>query len=73
MKRGFAWFDTGTHRSLLNAANFVETVQTQQGLMIACLEEIAFNNGWISQSELEKSASIYKKSDYGRYLKNLLN
>jgi len=73
MKRGFAWFDTGTHRSLLNAANFVETVQTQQGLMIACLEEIAFNNGWISQSELEKSASIYEKSDYGRYLKNLLN
>ena len=72
MKRGFAWFDTGTHASLLKASNFVETIQTQQGLMIACLEEISFNNGWLSESELSVIAKRYSKSQYGRYLQGLL-
>lgn len=72
MKRGFAWFDTGTHTSLLKASNFVETIQTQQGMMIACLEEIAFNNGWLSESELSGIAKRYSKSQYGLYLQGLL-
>jgi glucose-1-phosphate thymidylyltransferase len=72
MKRGFAWFDTGTHNSLLRASNFVETMQSQQGLMIACLEEIAHNNGWISQDILANSARKYAKSHYGAYLNALL-
>lgn len=72
MGRGFAWFDTGTHQSLLRASNFVETVQSQQGLMIACLEEISFNNGWLSSTELEEIAFRYQKSAYGQYLKGLI-
>ena len=73
MKRGFAWFDTGTHGSLLKASNFVETIQTQQGLMVACLEEIAFNNGWLNETQLSNIASNYSKSAYGEYLKGLLS
>ncbi len=72
MGRGFAWFDTGTHQSLLRASNFVEAVQSQQGLMIACLEEISFNNGWLSADELEEIAWRYQKSAYGQYLKGLI-
>ena len=72
MKRGFAWFDTGTHASLLNASNFVETIQTQQGLMIACLEEIAFNNGWLTAREVLTIAKKYTKSRYGSYLQKLV-
>ena len=73
MKRGFAWFDTGTHNSLLRASNFVETMQSQQGLMIACLEEIAYNNGWVSRDILANSARKYAKSYYGAYLNALLD
>lgn len=66
--RGMAWLDTGTHRSMLDAANFVEAVQTRQGLYIACLEEIAYNNGFISREQLLAQAEKLKTTDYGQYL-----
>ena len=69
--RGMAWLDTGTHTGLLEAANFIETVQKRQGLYIACLEEIAFINDYISKDELLKTAEELKKTDYGQYLFNL--
>ena len=70
--RGFAWLDTGTYESLLDAARFVETIEKRQGYQIACLEEIAFNNGWLSDVELrERGAALYKNS-YGQYLLSLL-
>ena len=67
--RGFAWLDTGTMQSLLDAANFVEMVQNRQGIMISALEEIAFINGWIDKARLLKSAKAYGKSPYGAHLK----
>ena len=70
--RGFAWLDTGTNDSLLDACNFVAAVEKRQGLKIACLEEIAFGNGFIDSEALRKSADKYKKNDYGTYLANLL-
>jgi glucose-1-phosphate thymidylyltransferase len=70
--RGFAWLDTGTHESLLEAAQFVETIEKRQGYKIACLEEIAFNQGWLSRSEVEAQASQLKKNGYGEYLMDLL-
>jgi len=66
--RGIAWLDTGTYESLLQAQNFVETIQERQGLQIACLEEIAFRNGWISREALSEQAERMKNSGYGRYL-----
>ncbi|HEY0866208.1 MAG TPA: glucose-1-phosphate thymidylyltransferase RfbA [Fimbriimonas sp.] len=72
LNRGFAWLDTGSHHSMLAAANFVEAVEQRQGLMIACLEEIAFRQGWISAEDLEDLAKPLLKNDYGRYLINLL-
>lgn len=66
--RGMAWLDTGTHRSMLDAANFVEAVQTRQGLYIACLEKIAYNNGFISREQLLAQAEKLKTTDYGQYL-----
>jgi glucose-1-phosphate thymidylyltransferase len=66
--RGYAWLDTGTHASMLKASNFVEAVQNTQGTFIACLEEIAFKNGWISKQKLEKLAEPLLKNDYGKYL-----
>ncbi len=66
--RGFAWLDTGTHESLLEAAQFVETVEKRQGYKIACLEEIAFNQGWLSKDQLLKQAEQVKKNGYGDYL-----
>lgn len=71
--RGFAWLDTGTCESLMDASFFVGTVEKRQGFKIACLEEISFNNGWMSREELLKKAEIYKKSEYGVYLKTLIN
>lgn len=71
--RGFAWLDTGTHESLIEAGNFVETVQKRQGMMIACLEEIGWRNGWISSQILEQRAKEQSKNDYGSYLLKLLN
>ncbi|GEB69782.1 Glucose-1-phosphate thymidylyltransferase [Pseudoalteromonas carrageenovora] len=70
--RGFAWLDTGTHESLLEAAQFVETIEKRQGYKIACLEEIAFNNNWINESQLVFRADLFKKNSYGTYLNNLL-
>ena len=66
--RGFAWLDTGTHDSLIEAGQFVQTVEHRQGLKIACLEEIAFNNGWLSRSDLLSQAKKLKKTSYGEYL-----
>ncbi|MBL1272306.1 MAG: glucose-1-phosphate thymidylyltransferase RfbA [Oceanospirillales bacterium] len=69
--RGFAWLDTGTHESLLEAAQFVETIERRQGYKIACLEEIAFNQGWLSEDELLAQARAYRKTGYGAYLQEL--
>jgi len=68
MGRGFAWLDTGTHASLLEASMFVQTVENRQGLKIACLEEIAWRNGWISRDELIKSAENYPEGEYKNYI-----
>jgi glucose-1-phosphate thymidylyltransferase len=70
--RGMAWLDTGTHEGLLDASNFVATVQKRQGVMVACPEEIAFNNGWISKAKIEELAKPLLKSHYGTYLMNLV-
>ncbi len=69
--RGFAWLDTGTHESLLEAAQFVETVEKRQGYKIACLEEIALNQGWLSHADLLSKAELLSKSGYGAYLHTL--
>lgn len=70
--RGFAWLDTGTHESLLEAAMFVETIEKRQGYKIACLEEIAWRNGWLNDAQVAVSASQLSKNSYGQYLKSLL-
>ena len=71
--RGFAWLDTGTHETLLAASQFVETIETRQGFKIACLEEIAFNNGWITESELMTLGTLLSNNNsYGLYLMNIL-
>lgn len=70
--RGFAWLDTGTHESLLEAAQFVETIEKRQGYKIACLEEIAFNQRWLTKAELEKLAKPLLKNGYGQYLMDLM-
>ncbi len=73
LRRGMAWLDTGTHESLLQAANFIETIEERQGLKIASPEEIAWREGWISNEKLEEISSQMIKNAYGQYLKNLLN
>ncbi|MBQ9516670.1 MAG: glucose-1-phosphate thymidylyltransferase RfbA [Eubacterium sp.] len=73
LSRGFAWLDTGTMDSLIDAADFVRTIQTQQGIRISAPEEIAFRKGMIDKQELIKSAKKYGKSDYGKYLKSVAN
>lgn len=70
--RGFAWLDTGSPASLLEAGNFVSTIESRQGFKIACLEEISFKKGWINQRKLEDSINLHKKSDYGKYLSKIL-
>lgn len=72
MGRGMAWLDTGTHTSLLQAGNFVETIEERQGLKLACLEEIAFNKGWISADAVKQLAEPLKKNGYGQYLLAML-
>ena len=72
MGRGFAWLDTGTHDSLHEAASFIGTLQKRQGLMVACPEEIAFNQGWIDAEQLLRLAAPLAKNDYGRYLRALV-
>jgi len=71
--RGFAWLDTGTHESLLEASQFVATLEHRQGMKVACLEEIAYNQKWISAAELDAQATALGKTAYGRYLKSLLD
>jgi glucose-1-phosphate thymidylyltransferase len=71
--RGIAWLDTGTHESLLQAAEFIQTIQERQGLKVACLEEIAFENGYITPDELRAAALPMKNNEYGRYLLSLLD
>jgi len=68
MGRGYAWLDTGTHDSLIDAGQFVQTVENRQGFKIACLEEIAYNQGWLSKQELLQSAKALGKTAYGEYL-----
>jgi glucose-1-phosphate thymidylyltransferase len=72
MGRGYAWLDTGTHDSLLDAAGFIATLQKRQGLMVACPEEIAFRRGWISAAAVQKVADQLKKNSYGQYLDKIL-
>jgi glucose-1-phosphate thymidylyltransferase len=69
--RGFAWLDTGTHESLLQASNFIETIEARQGLRVCCPEEIAFGNGWIDAEQLERLAAPLLKNSYGQYLLTL--
>ena len=71
--RGMAWLDTGTHRAMLDAANFIEAVQTRQGLFVACLEEIAYCNGFISKQQLLEMGESMNKNDYGKYLIEVAN
>src|SRR5690606_31564750 len=70
--RGFAWLDTGTFESLLDASQFVETVEKRQGLKIACLEEIAFNNKWLNEAEIKELGISLLKNSYGQYLLSLV-
>ena len=72
MSRGFAWLDTGTHESMLEASQFIQTIERRQGLKVAAPEEISWRNGWISDSDLEKLAAPLAKSGYGQYLTGLL-
>lgn len=71
--QGFTWLDTGTHESLVNATNFVKTVEQHQHRKIACLEEIAYLNGWISKDELMEVYEVMKKNQYGQYLKDVMD
>ena len=71
-KRGYAWLDTGTHDSMLDAANFIRTVETRQGLQIACLQEIAYENGWMTKDEVRASVQDMLKTEYGQYLLRLI-
>ena len=71
--QGFTWLDTGTHESLVEATNFVKTIETHQHRKIACLEEIAYSNGWISKEEVMAAYEIYKKNQYGQYLKDVID
>ena len=73
MGRGYAWFDTGTHDTLLEASMYVQTIENRQGLKIACLEEIAFNRGYISKNELLALAKLLEKNQYGEYLLQMAN
>ena len=70
--RGMTWFDTGTHDALLETASFVQTIEKRQGMQVCCPEELAFQNGWITDEQLSKLADKYMKTDYGKYLKKLI-
>jgi glucose-1-phosphate thymidylyltransferase len=71
--RGFAWLDTGTHRSLIEAANYIEAIEERQGLKIACLEEIAWESGWVGRAQVEQAAAAMGKSNYAESLRHLLH
>lgn len=70
--RGYAWLDTGTHESMLDAANFIHTIETRQGLQVACLQEIAYNNGWLNAGEIIAGIDDMRKTEYGQYLLRIL-
>ena len=70
--RGFAWLDTGTHESLLEASSFIQTIENRQGLKVACLEEIAYNQGWLSKNEINEIAQKLKQNNYGQYLLSVI-
>lgn len=72
LPRGAAWLDTGTFESLSNASNYIETIEKRQGMQIACLEEIAYNQDWISKDDVEAAAKLMEKNDYGKYLQSLI-
>lgn len=72
LKRGYAWLDTGTHESLLDAANFIRTIETRQGLQVACLREIAYTNGWMTGEEVKESIKDMMKTEYGAYMARLI-
>ena len=71
--RGGAWLDTGNVKDYYNASNFISTIENRQGLKIACLEEIAFNNKWITKKDVKKSILFYGNCDYSKYLKTLIS
>lgn len=71
--RGYAWLDTGTHDAMLDAANFIRTIETRQGLQVACLEEIAFDNGWLTKEQLRESIRELLKTEYGKYLLKIID
>ena len=71
-KRGYAWLDTGTHDSMLDAANFIRTIETRQGLQIACLQEIAYDNGWMTKDDIRESVKDMLKTEYGQYLLRMI-
>jgi len=73
MGRGYAWLDTGTHESLLDAGQFIATIEQRQGLKVACPEEIAYRKGWINAAQLEELAAPLRKNGYGQYLVRVLN
>ena len=70
--RGYAWLDTGTHDAMLDAANFIRTIETRQGLQVACLQEIAYENGWMTKEQVRDSIQDLLKTEYGQYLQKLL-
>ena len=69
--RGYAWLDTGTHDAMLDAANFIRTIETRQGLQVACLQEIALENGWLTKAQLRENIQDLLKTEYGQYLLKL--
>ncbi|MCI5041659.1 MAG: glucose-1-phosphate thymidylyltransferase, partial [Donghicola eburneus] len=72
MGRGYAWLDTGTHGSLLDAGNFVRTLSVRQGMQSGCPEEVAYLQGWITDDHMRQHAETYKKTEYGKYLQGLI-
>ncbi len=72
MNRGYAWLDTGTHESMLDASNFISIIQKRQGLQVGCVEEVAYRMGWINKDQLEKLAVPMMKNGYGKYLKRII-
>ena len=71
--RGFAWLDTGTHDSLVEASQFIHTIEKRQGMKVACLEEIAYRKGWLAKAQVAEQIKKLSKTDYGRYLQMLIN